>query len=135
MNTYKKPIAEKISFTYENQVVAASSDGDCYSVTAYIHQTPETGRGDYRIQVDAHHNADHNSNSQLLYISFNQPVVYKSCNGNGAYCHSGDGTTTLGVGLGYWNNHTDNIGFGDLIVESDPGLAITGCSMVDTGKC
>ena len=118
-------------------VYAASGDaegGDCYNTTAHIHQSPETGRGDYRIQVDAHHNADHNSNAQVLHISFNQPVVYKSCNGNGAYLQSGDGTNTLLINLSYWNNHSDNIGFGDLVVESDPGLAIANVFVEDIGK-
>ena len=135
MNTYKKPVAEKISFTYENQVVAASSpDGGCYTVSAYIHQVPETGRGDFRIQVNAQHSASHSCSQQTLYISFNQPVTYKWCNGSGAYCISGDGTTTLAVGLSYWNNPTDSIGIGDLVVESEAGLAITGCSMTDNGQ-
>ena len=115
-------------------VYAASGDS-CYATIAKIHQKPETGRGDYRIQVDAHHDTDHNSNcNQCLHITFNQAVVYKSCNGNGATLESGDGTTALTIGLTYWNNHTDNIGFGDLVVESDAGLAITGAWMEDRAK-
>ena len=132
MSKYQKPTAEKITFTYENQVVAESSpDSGCYTVSAYIHQVPATGRGDYRIQVNAQHNANHSCDAQMLYISFNQPVVYKSCNGNGAAAVVGSGTT-LQISLTYHNNPTDNIGFGDLVVESDPGLSITGCSMTDT---
>lgn len=121
-------------------VYMASGDGngeggDCYSTTARIHQEPQTGRGDYRIQVDAHHDSDHNSNyHQQLEISFNQPVSYVSCNGNGAWCSAGDGTNTLFVDLYYWNNHVDNIGFGDLVVTSEPGLAITGVVMHDLAK-
>ena len=127
MNTYKKPVAEKISFTYENQVVAASSDG-CYTASAYIHQTPETGRGDYRIQVNGVHSADHSCDHQTLHISFNMPVQYSSSQGT---LVSGDGTTTLNIDYTYHNNPSDNIGLGDLIVVADPGLAVTGVSISD----
>jgi hypothetical protein len=106
-------------------VYAASGDG-CYTTTARIHQTPETGRGDYRIQVDADHHADHTKEKQWLHISFNQPVVYKSCNAAGAQLVSGSGSNTLVISMTYHQNPTDRIGFGDLIVESEPGLAITG---------
>lgn len=44
---------------------------------------------------------------------------------------SGDGTTTLKVKLAYHQNPNDKIGFGDLIVTSDAGLAITGVSITD----
>ena len=135
---YKKPVVLRGAELFEGVYAAsgAVADGsDCYTTTARIHQTPETGRGDYRIQVDAHHGADHNSNAQILHISFNQPVTYKSCNANGANYISGNGTNTILVGMSYWNNHTDNIGFGDLIVESDPGLAVTNVFVEDTGKC
>ena len=128
-----KPMIQAVDDLAEG-VYMASGDGDCYTTEAKIHQRPETGRGDYRIQVDAHHNADHNSKSQQLEISFNQPVTYKSCNANGASLASGNGTNTLFINMTYWNNHTDNIGFGDLVVESDAGLSISGVVMHDTGK-
>ena len=114
---------------------ASADDAGCYTTTAYIHQTQETGRHDYRIQVDSKHDADHNSNSQQLEISFNLPVVFKYCNAQGASLASGDGTNTLFINLTYWNNHTDSIGIGDFIVTADEGLAITGVTMHDTGKC
>lgn len=44
---------------------------------------------------------------------------------------SGNGTSTLTVRLSYHQNPTDNIGFGDLIVTSDAGLAITDVSITD----
>ena len=53
-------------------VYAASG---CYTASAYIHQTPENGRGDYRIQVNGKHNADHTKEAQVLTISFNQNVI------------------------------------------------------------
>ena len=90
--------------------------------------TPQTGRGDYRIQVNAVHNADHTKEAQQLNISFNQPVTYVS---GGRGCTSGDGTSSLCVSLGYHQNPNDNIGFGDLVVKSDPGLAISSVSVTD----
>lgn len=108
-------------------VYAASGVG-CYEATAYIHQTPETGRGDYRIQVNGKHNADHTKEAQVLTISFNQNVTYVS---GGAGLISGNGTNTLQVKLSYHQNPTDNIGFGDLVVTADAGLAITGVSITD----
>ncbi|MBR3242373.1 MAG: hypothetical protein IKF90_06695 [Parasporobacterium sp.] len=126
MNTYKKPVAEKISFTYENQVVTAS-DG-CYTATAYIHQKPETGRGDYRIQVNGVHSATHSCDHQTLHISFNMPVQYSSSQGT---LVSGDGTTTLNIDYSYHNNGNDNIGLGDLCVIADAGLAVTSVSITD----
>ena len=106
---------------------ASGADG-CYTASAYIHQTPETGRGDYRILVNGHHNADHTKEAQVLTISFNQNVTYVS---GGAGLISGNGTTTLKIKLSYHQNATDNIGFGDLVVTSDAGLAITGVSITD----
>ena len=91
-------------------------------------QKTENGRGDYRIQVNGKHNADHTKEAQVLTISFNQNVTYVS---GGAGLISGNETTTLKVKLAYHQNPTDNIGFGDLVVTSDAGLAITGVSITD----
>ena len=126
MNNYSKPVIS-IDNGMSEGVYAASGAG-CYSASAYIHQTPQTGRGDYRIQVNGHHNADHTKEAQILTISFNQNVTYVS---GGAGLISGNGTTTLTIKLSYHQNPTDNIGFGDLVVTSDAGLAITGVSISD----
>lgn len=126
-----KQIYQKPSVTIDNGLaegVYAASGAGCYTSDAYIHQTPQTGRGDYRIQVNGHHNADHTKEAQTLTISFNQNVTYVS---GGAGILSGDGTPTLKIKLSYHQNPTDNIGFGDLIVTSDAGLAITGVSITD----
>ena len=123
MKTYSKPIVTVDNGLAEG-VYAASG---CYEASAYIHQKPDTGRGDYRIQVNGKHNADHTKEAQFLTISFNQNVTYVS----GARLISGDGTTTLKVNLSYHQNPTDNIGFGDLVVTADAGLAITGVSITD----
>lgn len=130
MSKYVKPVVSLDEGMAEG-VYAASGATGCYTTTAWIHQTPETGRGDYRIQVKAAHHADHTKDAQYLTITFNQPVTYNSCNGQGASLSSGDGTNTLVIKLGYHQNPTDNIGFGDLIVTSDAGLAITGVSITD----
>lgn len=126
MKTYTKPVIKLDSGLAEG-IYAASGTG-CYTTTAYIHQTPQTGRGDYRIQVNGKHNSDHTKESQVLTISFNQNVTYVS---GGTGLISGDGTSTLKINLGYHQNPTDNIGFGDLVVTSDTGLAITAVSITD----
>ncbi len=126
MSKYVKPVISLDEGMAEG--VYAASGAGCYKASAYIHQTPQTGRGDYRIQVNGHHNADHTKEAQVLTISFNQNVTYVS---GGAGVISGDGTTTLKIKLSYHQNPTDNIGFGDLVVTSDAGLAITGVSITD----
>ena len=129
VKVYEKPVVSVDTGMAEG--VYAASGAGCYDASAYIHQTPQTGRGDYRIQVNGQHHADHTKEAQILTITFNQPVTYKSCNGNGASLASGNGSSVLVVNLGYHQNPTDNIGFGDLVVESEPGLAITGISIAD----
>lgn len=129
MSKYERPVV-KIDAGLAEGVYAASGTG-CYTTTAYIHQVPQTGRGDYRIQVNGQHHADHTRDAQILTISFNQPVTYQSCNGNGASLSSGNGSNTLVINLGYHQNPSDNIGIGDLIVTADAGLAITGVSITD----
>lgn len=124
MKTYSKPVVT-IDIGLAEGVYAASG---CYDASAYIHQTPETGRGDYRIQVNGQHHSDHTKEAQTLTISFNQNVTYVS---GGAGLISGNGTATLIIKLSYHQNSNDNIGFGDLVVTSDPGLAITGVSITD----
>ena len=126
MSKYVKPVISLDEGMAEG--VYAASGAGCYKASAYIHQTPQTGRGDYRIQVNGHHNADHTKEAQVLTISFNQNATYVS---GGAGVISGDGTTTLKIKLSYHQNPTDNIGFGDLVVTSDAGLAITGVSITD----
>ena len=135
---YEKPVAlaneEFMEGVYMASGAGASGDGDCYTITARIHQKPETGREDYRIQVDAHHDAKHHSGEQRFIISFNQPVHFSFCNAQGAHVISGDGTSTLEIGLTYHNNFTENIGFGDLVVTSEAGLAITDVKMTYCNK-
>lgn len=126
MEKYSKPMVTVDQGLAEG--VYAASGAGCYEASAYIHQEPETGRGDFRIQVNGKHNADHTREAQVLTISFNKNVTYVS---GGAGLISGDGTPTLQVKLSYHQNPTDNIGFGDLVVTADAGLAITGVSITD----
>ncbi len=121
---YRKPIILTNDSLFEG-VYAASG---CYTTTAYIHQTPETGRGDYRIQVNGKHDADHTKETQWLHITFNMPVEYSSSQGT---LESGNNTNTLVIRYNYHQNPTDNIGLGDLVVKADQGLAITAVSITD----
>ena len=126
MVKYSKPMVTVDQGLAEG-VYAASGTG-CYTVTAKIHQTPQIGRGDYRIQVDGQHHADHTKEAQTLTISFNQPVTYSSSSGTLAGAATG---TTLTINYTYHQNPNDNIGLGDLVVVTEPGLSITGISITD----
>lgn len=126
MEKYSKPMVIVDQGLAEG--VYAASGAGCYKASADIHQKPDIGRGDYRIQVNGQHNADHTKEAQTLTISFNQNVTYVS---GGAGVIDGNGTPTLRVKLGYHQNPSDNIGLGDLVVTSDAGLAITGVSITD----
>lgn len=123
---YEKPIV-KINEELSEGVYAASGAG-CYTVTAYITQIPQIGRGDYRIQLNAIHNAEHTNNAQTLTIRFNQSVKYVSSNGELGY---GNNTNVLVINFGYWQNGYDNIGLGELVVTADEGLEIISVSLTD----
>ena len=131
--SYVKPVISLENEQAEG-VYMASGDDDCYTVTTRIHQTPETGRGDFRIQVDAKHAAGdgHHSGKQTLVLYFNQSVTYKGSNGSLA---GGDGTNELSIDYWYHNNGNDNIGLGDVIVESDAGLAVTHAMVICNHNC
>lgn len=134
---YEKPVVLNSEEMAEGVFTASgNSGGDCYTTTAYIHQTPEVGRDSFVVQVNARHDADHNSDhNQLLHITFNKPVNYISSNGN---LEGGNGTNTLLIGYGYWNNHQDNIGLGDVYVMtvdgSREGLTVDNVWLEDRAK-
>lgn len=134
---YEKPVALANEELMEGVYMTSgdTTGSDCYTVTAHIHQPPETGREDYRIQVDAVHAAKHHGDHQTLVISFNQPVQFSYCNGKGATLAGGDGTSTLRIDFTYHQNQNDNIGLGDLVVTSNDGLAITGAQMICGKTC
>lgn len=136
-NTYKKPVVLMNEELAEGVYAASGSPegtggADCYSVTTNIHQRPETGRGDYRIQVNAQHLTSHHGTAQTLVLYFNQPVTYSSSNGKLA---SGNNTNTLSIDYTYHNNGVDNIGLGDVVVVSNAGLSITGAKVICNKKC
>lgn len=119
MGEYKQPQIIMNSDLAEG--VFAASGETCYTTEAKIIQRPELGRNDYRIQVNARHHGDHTREKQKLIVTFNKPVTFKSCNGK---LLNGNGTNILTIELSYHQNPNDNIGFGDLTVEADSGLAI-----------
>lgn len=129
MNNYVSPVIfdndELAEGVYATNSGSSTGDG-CYLVNAIEHQKPEDGRGDFRFQVNAVHNADHNSNGQVLVVNFNLPVEYKSSNGT---LVGGDGTTQLRIAYSYWNNYSDNIGLGDVVVVANAGISITSIGM------
>ena len=131
MENYESPIIIE-SDTLAEGVFAASgsSEGTCYTASYNIHQRPETGRGDYRIQINGYHNADHTKETQWLHITFNQPVHYESSQG---VLEEGDNTNYLRIRYAYHQNPTDNIGLGDLVVstDSDIELEVTNIKMTD----
>lgn len=124
MKRYEKPIIT-IDTTVAEGVYAASGSSACYTIDAYIHQRPEEGRGDYRIQIDAHHseNADHTTNEQTITLVFNQSnVEFVSCPIGTLASQTGNSIT---ITCRYHQNPNDNIGTGDFIVKADQGLEIT----------
>ena len=127
---YVKPIVIQNEELAEG-VYAASG---CYTVSGVIHQRPEVGRGDYRIQINGVHAASdgHHSGEQVLTITFNYPVAYKSSNGTLA---GGDGTNVISIKYNYHNNGQDNVGLGDVVVEADAGLAVILCSLSCNHDC
>lgn len=125
MMNYEKPILVKTEQMSEGVYLASG----CYTVNANIMQKPETGRGEYRIQLNGKHASDHTKEEQWLTISFNQNVD-NARPSNGTLL-SGNGTNTLMIHYTYHQNPNDNIGLGDLIVEADEGLAITSTVLTD----
>lgn len=121
---YEKPIII-LNDDLAEGVYAASG---CYTVATCITQIPQIGRGDYRIQLDAIHDADHTNNAQKLTITFNQNVKYVSSNGELEF---GDNTTTLVINFGYFQNEYDKVGLGELVVTADEGLDVIQVLLTD----
>lgn len=136
MKNYVKPAAFANSDLAEGVFMASGADGGfstgCYTVSAYITQTPEGGRTNYCIQVNAAHDADHHGTAQILTLHFNLPISYVSS--NGSYM-SGNGTTELKIAYAYHANFTENHGLGDVYVTADAGLSITGASLACNTIC
>lgn len=132
MKEYSKPVI-LVNEGLSEGVYAASGD-ECYTINARIHQTPQLGRGDYRIQVDGRHGASdgHHSSEQILTLTFNQPVDYVSSNGS---LVSGSGTNEIAIRYTYHNNANDNAGLGDVVVQSELGLSLTHSTLACNYSC
>lgn len=124
MTNYESPVILRTEELAEGVYLASG----CYTASAYIHQTPQSGSGEYRIQVNGQHSVDHTKEAQTLTISFSLPVTYTSSGGS---LVSGSGTNTLVINYNYHQNPTDNIGLGDLVVQADAGLAVTSVNITD----
>lgn len=127
-NLYEKPTII-VDTDFSEGVYMAS--GSCYVASGYITQRPETGRGNYCIQINGRHDSTgsdrHTNDAQTITVTFNQNVTHSS----GGRLQSGNGTTTLVLAYTYHNNATDNIGLGDLYVESSAGLSVISVTISD----
>lgn len=141
MRDYEKPVLVHNDEAFEGVYAAsgAVAGANCYKVTAYIHQRPETGRETFVIQVNADHEAidgHHNSGDQILTLSFNKPVYYVSSQGS---LSGGDGTASINITYNcYHNNGVDHIGLGDVQVKSADGadgLDVTGAVLTCNYHC
>lgn len=102
----------------------------CYSCTAQINQRPETGRDDFRIQINAQHHGNHICDEQYLTVIFSNRATFISCS-NGSLMGPNN-TERIEVRLRYHNNPNDNIGMGDFTVKSDDkSLSIVDVFMAD----
>ena len=103
MTNYESPVILRTEELAEGVYLASG----CYTASAYIHQTPQSGSGEYRIQVNGQHSADHTKEAQTLTISFSLPVTYTSSGGS---LVSGSGTNTLVINYNYHQNRTRGSG-------------------------
>lgn len=128
MSNYEKPIVLANSELSEG-VYAASGTYGFNNANADIHQRPETGRGNYVLNVGANQQNGEMSYNQTVTLTFNQPVtVVNTGNGNTGVIVEGDGTNTVTIKYSYTQNPNDNFRLSDFIVESDPGLEVLGAS-------
>ncbi|MCH5187057.1 MAG: hypothetical protein J1F63_01540 [Oscillospiraceae bacterium] len=131
MQNYSKPVVLENEELAEGVYAAGSGEAtggalakaECWEIGANIHQTPQTGREDYRIQITGKHiNTDRHLSKVWVTIAFNQPVVFKECNGG---TKISDGmTVVIERNIGTYNSG-EGLGLGDLVVTSGDGLKIT----------
>jgi len=133
MKKYVKPIVLANEELAEGVYACSGSNGHhghgCYTTDWHIHQVEECGRKDYRIQVNAHHRANHTRCEQTAYFMFSCAVEFVSSR-SGCYV-SGSGTNTIVVKYRYHQNPTDEIGLGDLIVKCDVAPTVMDVKVVD----
>lgn len=125
MKNYVSPVIFDNEELAEGVYAGGSGAGTgCYTIRITEHQRPETGRGDFRFQVDAHHETNHSGNRQIMVITFNQlDVEYVSSNGSPLFGYTKG--QVIKIEYGYTQNPTDNIGLGDIVVTADPGVVIS----------
>ncbi len=126
MKNYVSPVIFDNEELAEGVYATGSGAGGvgCYTSSQIIHQNAsDVGRKDDRFQLNATHNADHNTNYQLFVIKFSKAVKFLDC--EQALLWDGDGTDTLRIQKQYWNNPTDNIGLGGLVVQAVDGTTCT----------
>jgi hypothetical protein len=123
---YEKPVISIANSIAEDIYMAS---GGCFTATCSIVQRPETGRDDYRIQLNAQHDATHTCAEQKITLTFNNPVTFVSC-GAASY-ESGNGTNTIVLKRYNFANGKDSIGIGDIVVKSDFDLDIVSVSVTD----
>ena len=138
MSTYKKPIVLMNEDLAEGVYAASggAASSECWTAEARIHQRPETGRGDYRLQVDCKHlniDPDNHLSSAEVTIVFNQPVSLENAGGSGWRVVGSGNAITVAFNIGTYNKN-ESKGYGDLIVTSDAGLEIVDVGIVCTGK-
>ena len=125
MGKYEKPTV----LLNEELSEGVYTDSGCFTTSVNIHQSPQSGRGDYRIQINATHSADHTCSWQEVTVYFNQDVEYVSAPGNFVAA----GTNYVVFRRENHCNGHDNIGFGDLVVTSDQGLKVDRVVVRDAG--
>ena len=142
MNNYKKPVVLMNEEMAEG-VYAASGDvanggglakADCWEITAYIDQTPETGRDSYTIQTNGTHlNPDRHRSGIIITYVFNQEVTFQSV-GRGNLYGSATGTSiSIEIDIGTYNSN-EGLGACALYVTSASGLVLEAVGWKCTGK-
>lgn len=134
MMNYERPIILANEEVAEGVYAASGVGGEnCYTVSAYITQTPQEGNLRYTIHLDAQHNTTtHHSSGQVLVLSFNMPVKYSWSNGT---CVGGDGTSELRISYSYHSNAVESIGLSDVYVEAGEGLSVAGARLECNYSC
>ena len=125
MKTYVKPIVLANEELAEGVYAASGAGvggGDCYNVSAYVHQTPELGRNSFCVQANAEHAAadGHHSGTQILTLTFEKAVTYQSCSSAYATPLVSSGTT-IKISFNYHANALEYHGLGDIYVTTNDG--------------
>lgn len=136
MKTYERPIVLATEELAEGVYAASGyNNGDCYTVTSEIVQTPQEGQDCFVVQCNANHVPEnqHHSTGQIMQITFNIPVTYSQ---SGGTLISGDGTNTLLIQYDYHNNgYETGIGLGNLYVKADGALSVTSAILMCNTTC